>query len=279
MSILNRGQISELGGNLRDRIGNAYEQIAGSDNYKKNDNQLRIIQVAVVVVSGAATGFVNAFAHRERIGDFWAFCLAVLIVLFVERFYFVLRNGLTTTYQAGKQRLYALLCYRGIQVTMILNATILTAWIVGVDVPDWLQLWNHWSIAFHFTLALIGVQAVRDSDSVIENRMLELKAATARQDIITARKAAAIGSPLALVAAKLRGLFDAVALSFRLLFSGGGFSKNFMAQINQIAREQYGHLDAISQPTRTPATAQRRAGVGFASQDQDTSPKAPARWI
>lgn len=39
---------------LRDRIGNAYEQIAAGADYKRNDNQLRIIQVAVVVVAKAS---------------------------------------------------------------------------------------------------------------------------------------------------------------------------------------------------------------------------------
>lgn len=182
------------------------------------------------------------------------------VVVFVERFYFVLRDGLTQSYTSGKQRFYAQVCYRVIQASMILNATILTAWIVGFTVPPWLEWWNRWSIVVHFSLALLGVQAVRDSDAVTENRMLELKAATARQDIITIRKAAAFGSPFALLAARLRGVFDAIALSFRLLFSGGGFSKKFLAQINQVAAEQYGHLDALpSQPTQVFQT-QRRPG-------------------
>ncbi len=49
-----------------------------------------------------------------------------MIVAFVERFYFVLRHGLTSVYQAGKQRSYALLCYRAIQITMILHGAIVT---------------------------------------------------------------------------------------------------------------------------------------------------------
>ena len=158
-----------------------------------------------------------------------------------------------------------MVCYRAIQATMILNAMILTAWVVGFPVPPWLEVWNRWSIAVHFGLALIGVQAVRDSDSVIENRMLELKAQTARQDIITLRKAAAIGSPLALIAARTRGIFDAVALSFRSLRSGGGFSKEYVEQINQIAAEQYGHLDALPTSPTTTLPVQRKPG--FVSQN------------
>lgn len=276
MNILNRGQFENFGAGLRDRIGNAYDRIAEGSDYKRNENNLRIIQAAVVTVSAVATGFVNAFAHRERIGDYAAFGLALLIVAFVERFYFVLRHGLTTVYKAGKQRLYAMACYRVIQISMILNAAILTAWIVGFPVPPWLEWWNHWSIVVHFSLALIGVQSVRDSDAVIENRMLELKAKTARQDIITLRKAAAIGSPLALLSARIRGIFDAVALSFRLLFSGGGFSKKYIEQINQIAAEQYAHIDGLpsAQPTQTLPTPRK---PGFVA--EDPGPKAPARWI
>ena len=87
---------------------------------------------------------------------------------------------------------------------------------------------------------------------VVKNRMLELKAETARQDLITARKTTAIGSPLVLVFAKLRGFFDAVSLAFRLLFRGGGFAKDYAEQIEVIARTQYGHLDDITQPHGKP---------------------------
>src|SRR5262245_700792 len=273
---LNRGQVSDFAHNVRDRVGNAYEQLAGTDTYKRNDNQLRIIQVAVVIVSAVATGFTNAFAHRERIGDAGAGVLALLIIVFVERFYFVLRDGLTNTYTSGKQRFYAMICYRVIQASMVLNATILTAWIVGFPVPWWLDWWNHWSIVCHFALALLGVQAVRDSDAVVENKMLELKAATARQDIVTIRKGAAFGSPLALLAARVRGFFDSVSLSFRLLFSGGGFSKKFMEQINQVAREQYGHLDAVT--TAPPASSILPRRPGFVA-SQDRGPNSPRNWI
>src|SRR5262245_30007766 len=157
---------------LNNAFDNAYERLAETDDYKKNENNLRLIQVCVVTVSAAATGIVNAFAHVQRIGWPLAIVLAILVTGFVEKFYFTLRHGLTTTYKAGKQRIYASLCYRAIQVTMVLNAALLTAYIVGFSVPPWLMFWNHWSIACHFALALIGVAAVRDADAVVENRML-----------------------------------------------------------------------------------------------------------
>jgi len=104
---------------------NAYERLATTDDYKKNENDLTLIQWCVVTVPAIATGFVNAFAHVERLGWALASLLALLVVAFVEKFYFTLRHGLTTTYKSGKQRLYAAVWYRILQATMVLNATLL----------------------------------------------------------------------------------------------------------------------------------------------------------
>jgi len=275
---LNRGQVSDFGAGVRDRIGNAYERLAGTDDYKRNENNLKLIQICTVTLSAAATGFVNSFAHVERLGWPLAVILAVLVTGFVEKFYFTLRHGLTTTYKSGAQRLYAQLWYRILQATMCLNATLLGLWIVGISPPEWLLFYNHYSIGIHFCAALLGVSMVRDADAVVQNRILELRAETGRQDLITARKAAAIGSPLSLIAAKVRGVFDAIALSFRLLFSGGGFSKKYMEQINRMAAEQYVHLDNLPVALQTQAVATPRR-PGFVSQSQDTGPKSPAPWI
>jgi len=238
--------------NARNRVNsaldNAYERLAETDDYKKNENNLRLIQLCVVTVSAIATGFVNSLAHVERLGWPIAIGLALLITGFVEKFYFTLRHGLVTTYKSGKQRMFAQIWYRILQATMVLNATLLGVWIVGIEPPPWLLFYNHYSIAIHFAAALIGVSSVRDSDAVIENRMLELKAETARQDLVTARKAAAIGNPLVLVFAKLRGFFDAVSLAFRLLFRGGGFAKEYVRQIEAVAQVQYAHIDRLTAP-------------------------------
>jgi hypothetical protein len=120
----NGSDVSEI----RSRFINAYERIAGSDDYAKNQSSLWLIQVCVISVSACATGFVNAFAHRERLGWAGASLLAILITGFVEKFYFALRHGLTTIYKSRKQRFAAGLCYRVLQLTMILNAGILCAW-------------------------------------------------------------------------------------------------------------------------------------------------------
>src|SRR5262245_140115 len=208
------------------RIENIYERIAGNDDYQRNDRSLTLIQFCVISVSAVATGCVNAFAHKNRIGWIGAGLLAVLIIGFVERFYFTLRHGLATTYKSGMQRLAAKLCYRVIQITMILNAAVLCAWIAGETMPPLLERWNRWSIAVHLTRALVGVTGVRGSDAVATHRRLELKAEAARQDLITLRKATMLGNPLVLFAAKLRGFLDGMRLAREVLGDRSGRSSS-----------------------------------------------------
>jgi len=206
------------------RIGNIYERIAGNDDYQRNDRSLMLIQTCVITVSAVATGCVNAFAHKDKIGWIGAGLLAILIIGFVEKFYFTLRHGLSTTYKSGTQRQLAKLSYRVLQITMTLNAAVLCVWIAGESLPPLLEKWNRWSIAIHFILALLGVTAVRDSDAVATHRRLELKAETARQDLVTLRKATMLGNPLVLFAAKMRGFLDGVKLARELLGDRSGCS-------------------------------------------------------
>jgi hypothetical protein len=228
---------------LRDRaIGaadNAYEKLSRTNDYQRNARNLKVIQFCVVTLSAAATGIVNSLAHVERLGLPIAIALALAVTGFVEGYYFVLRHGLTTVYKSGRQRMWATLCYRAIQGTMILNAALLSCYIVGFEIPPWLNLWNHYSILAHFTIALIGVSLVRDSDSVVAHRMLELKAETAHADVVTARRAAAVGSPLVLMFAWIRGVLDSVSIAFRLLFRSGGFPKSYIEEVERMAREQF----------------------------------------
>ncbi len=209
---------------FRSRIESIYDRIAGGDDYQRNDNSLRLIQFCVITVSAAATGFVNAFAHRERLGWIGATLLAALITGFVEKFYFTLRHGLVTIYKSRKQRFAAKLCYNVIKASMIMNATILCAWVAGVALPGFLQFWYRWAIALQFGLALLGVSAVRDYDAVAESRIRELKADAAREDIVTIRRAAVGDNPFLLLAAKLRGWLDGVNLALKLLRDKPEFS-------------------------------------------------------
>src|SRR5262249_46807326 len=120
-------------------------------------------------------------------------------------------------YKSGRQRFAATVCYHTIQLTLILNAAVLCAWMVRFPMPRFLTLWSHTSIIVHFALALLGVPAVRDADAVVENRIRQLKAEAASQDIRAIRMAARAGNPLVFLAARLRGLLDGVALASQLL--------------------------------------------------------------
>lgn len=202
---------------IRSRIANIYDRIARGDDYQRNESSLGQIQFCVITLSAIATGGVNAFAHRERLGWIGACVLALLIMGFVERFYFTLRHGLITVYKSRKQRFAAKVCYRTIQATMILNAMIFCAWVTGMALPEFLNRWNHWALAIHFGLSLIGVSAVRDYDAVAENRVRELKVGAVEQDIITIRRAAASDNPILLFAAKVRGWLDGINLAYALL--------------------------------------------------------------
>lgn len=228
---------------IRSRIENIYDRLSGNDDYQRNESRLRLIQICIITVSAVATGGVNAFAHKDRIGWMGAVALAILITGFVEVFYFTLRDGLSTTYKSGMQRLAARLCYKTIQMTMILNAAVLCAWITGVKMPPMLGIWNRWSIAVHFTLALVGVAAVRDSNPVVAHRILELKAETAKQDLVTLRKAAMLGNPLVLIAAKLRGLVDGMRLARELLGGKADIPDNYATQIDEIANSPSRQID------------------------------------
>src|SRR5262249_52415242 len=78
------------------QIKGIYAGIAASEDYERNQANLRLIQFCVISLSAVATGCVNAFAHQDRLGWLGACLLALAITGFVERFYFTLRHGLTT---------------------------------------------------------------------------------------------------------------------------------------------------------------------------------------
>ena len=200
------------------RITSIYDRLAGGDDdHIRNDRSLQLIQFFVITVSACATGGVNAFAHRSRLGWIGASLLALAITIFVEKFYFTLRHGLARVYRSRRQRLVAKICYRSIQLTMIMNATVLCAWVVEMVLPEFLTLWVRYSLAIHFTLALVGVAAVRDRDALAENRIREMQAEAAEHDLLTIRRAAATNHMFLYYAAKLRGWLDGVGLAIQLI--------------------------------------------------------------
>src|SRR5262249_19077092 len=64
----------------RDRINsaldNAYERLSETNDYKRNQRDLRGIQLVVITASAIATGVVNAFAHLGRLTWWGAIPLA-----------------------------------------------------------------------------------------------------------------------------------------------------------------------------------------------------------
>jgi len=219
---------------IRARIANVYDRIAGGDDYQRNEKSLGQIQFCVITLSAVATGTVNAFAHRNRLGWLGASLLAILITGFVERFYFTLRHGLLTVYKSRKQRFAAKFCYRTIQITIILNAMVFSAWATGIALPEILNRWNAYALVVHFALALIGVSTVRDYDAVAEHRVRELKADSVEQDLLAIRRAAAGDSPFLSLAAKIRGWLDGISLAYALLRDNQNTLHGPTYQINRI---------------------------------------------
>jgi hypothetical protein len=105
-------------------------------------------------------------------------------------------------------------------------------WVVGAELPELLRLWNRWSIAVHFGLALVGVSAVRDADAVVEHRIRKLKAEAIQEDIATIRRAAINDNPLVIAAAKVRGIMDGINLAIQLIRDKSEFLINDVKQIH-----------------------------------------------
>jgi hypothetical protein len=78
---------------------------------------------------------------------------------------------------------------------------------------------------------------------VVAHRILELKAETAKQDLITLRKAAMLGNPLALFAAKLRGLLDGVRLARELLAEKADLPAGYATQVDEITGNRVEQID------------------------------------
>jgi hypothetical protein len=68
---------------------------------------------------------------------------------------------------------------------------------------------------------------------VVAHKILELKAETAKQDLITLRKAAMLGNPLVLFAAKLRGLLDGASLARELLGGKVDLAAGYVGQTDE----------------------------------------------
>jgi len=189
------------------------EKVAKKTDYTKNQEWLGRIQIAVYSISMVATSVTNSGPHFKKLGMVGAIALAAALALVVEGLYLTLRHGQRTVYQ-GFQRKAAKLCYHIIQVTMILNVSLICTWIIGNEPPHILLVWNHWSIVIHWAIALFGATTVSDLDWIVAARMSQLKAATNVEAIKTA---ASSGTAIVVGAAKLRGYLEAIKRAYQIL--------------------------------------------------------------
>src|SRR5262249_27870357 len=154
--------------------------------------------------------YANGFSHTARIGIAGAVVLALLTFAIVEFSTFTIEDGLRETFKGGTQRLLANLTYSAIRATMIANGALLSCFLAGVAPPSRLRFWATCSFALHLAVGLVLIPLIRNADPVTAHRMLELKAETAPADLVTTRKAAAIGHPVVLASARVRGFFAAL---------------------------------------------------------------------
>jgi hypothetical protein len=233
-----------------------YEALAQSDTYKTVDGRLKIITWSVATISALSTAYSNGYSHRNAIGLAWAVILAVLTLSIVEGSLYTLELGLRTTFKGGTQRTLAWLGKWIIKITMIGNAMYLCCKIAVVESPAWLSFWNRWSFAVHFGIGLILIPMIRDSDPVVANRMLSLRAETAQADMVIARLAGALASPFAMFGTRLRGWIDGFKLGWRLAINRQGFSpSNYVTNLNALAKSEFGYIEAPNPfPTYLPST-------------------------
>lgn len=243
--------MSKATATIKEKAGNAYENFASSQPYQRVFARLRVIDLAAATLAAVATAYSNAFVHVPVIGWVAAVLLAVFIFCIVEGSTFVLEDGLREVFKGGTQRLLANFTYWTIRATMVLNAALLCCAIGNLQKPEWLLTWQHWSFVYHLGLALVLIPLIRNTDPVVAFRMLTLKAETAHEDLVVTRKSAAIGSSLALMAARMRGFFDTVFLSWHLLWQGQQFGKKYAAEVAKLSTSRFAFTNEA--PTEWPS--------------------------
>lgn len=233
---------------MRNPFKNSYEKLAASPDYKKVEWMLRLIKWSVYVLSGVSTAFVNGLSHASVIGLWPAIGLGVLTFAIVELSLIAIEKGLQTCFKGGSQRTWAWLTKILLKATMVCNAGWVAWHINGGSPPYWLDFWAHWSFVVHFGAGLILVPIIHDADPVVQNRMLELRAETSQTDQIILRLSAAIGSPFALMGAKLRGALDGLALGWNLLWNKEGFDgQKYIANLNSESRKNFAYVEGNRQ--------------------------------
>jgi hypothetical protein len=215
------------------QLNNAYQKLATTSAQIWNSRALFIASVALTTLSAIATAWVNAMEHKSVIGRNAAIGLAVLIFCIAEGTLLITNHGLLTVYTNNRQRFWATVAYWLIKAAMWLNIAILCCYLGKVPLPFWLAFWNKWSIALHAAIGLILIDLIRNSDSVKQFRMAELRAATAEQDAMAARLLKSYSSGI-IWASELRGVLDGLCGAWKILRISSGFPKNIAERIQNV---------------------------------------------
>jgi len=271
---------------MRQQLKNAYDRLEKMSAQVWNSRALFIASIALTTLSAIATAYVNAMVHRKVIGLWPAIGIAVLIFFVAEGTLLIANHGLLNVYTNNRQRFWATIAYWAIKIAMWLNIAILCCRLGEVPLPYWLAFWNKWSIALHAGIGLILIDLIRNSDSVKQFKMAQLRAATAEQDALTARMLKSYSSWL-IWASALRGTIDGLSGALKILWISSGFPKQIAERIQNVmdGRQQNVRENirenvrlvgpAMPQaplrtsanvppppPAETPKTAKSRSGTG-----------------
>lgn len=218
---------------MRRPLNNVYEKLAATSAQIWNSRALFIASVALTTLSAVATAYVNAMTHETVIGFWPAVGLAILIFCIAEGTLLISNHGLLNVYTHNRQRFWATIAYWGIKIALWLNIAILCCYVGQIPLPYWLAFWNKWSIALHAGIGLILIDLIRNNDSVKQNKMAELRAATAEQDALTARLLKSYSTGI-IWASALRGVLDGLLGAWKILRIRSGFPGKISERIQNI---------------------------------------------
>jgi hypothetical protein len=218
---------------MRQQINDAYQKLARTSAHIWNSRALGVASIALTTLSAIATAYVNAMVHQEVIGLKPAIGLAVLIFCIAEGTLLIANHGLLNVYTHNRQRFWASVAYWAIKIAMWLNIAILCCYLGKVRLPAWLEFWNKWSIALHAAIGLILIDLIRNNDSVKQNKIAELRAATTEQDAFTTRLLNSYTSGI-LWASGLRGKIDGWLSAWKILRLKSTFPDQISGRIQNI---------------------------------------------
>jgi hypothetical protein len=219
------------------KLNNVYQKLATTSAQIWNSRALFIASLALTTLSAVATAYVNGMGHEPVIGFWPAVGLAILIFCIAEGTLLISNHGLLNVYTHNRQRFWATVAYWGIKIAMWLNIAILCCYVGQIPLPYWLAFWNKWSIALHAGIGLILIDLIRNNDSVKQNKMAELRAATAEQDALTARLLKSYSTGI-IWASSLRGVLDGLWGAWKILWIKSLFPVKIAERIQNVINER-----------------------------------------